>query len=79
MEGGNRIAFDPRDLDTEGESKKMPKLTLMEEVLLLGLNDKQVGVIGWYLPWAPLIARNAYSRDTSHSGTITSRILYGAV
>lgn len=34
-----KIAFDPRDLD---ESKANPKLTLMEEVLLLGLKDKQV-------------------------------------
>ncbi|KAG8898015.1 hypothetical protein FRC00_003522, partial [Tulasnella sp. 408] len=41
LEGGSKIAFDPRDLDTEGESSKMPKLTLMEEVLLLGLNDRQ--------------------------------------
>lgn len=34
-----KIAHDPRDID---ESKSTPKLTLMEEVLLLGLKDKQV-------------------------------------
>lgn len=34
-----KIAYDPRDID---ESKSTPKLTLMEEVLLLGLKDKQV-------------------------------------
>ena len=43
--GGNKIAFDPRDLERdEEESKaggKVPHLTLMEEVLLLGLKDRQ--------------------------------------
>ncbi|KAG9000066.1 hypothetical protein FRB90_011883 [Tulasnella sp. 427] len=47
LEGGSKIAFDPRDLDTEGETSKMPKLTLMEEVLLLGLNDRQGYLSFW--------------------------------
>lgn len=34
-----KIAYDPHDVD---ERKSTPKLTLMEEVLLLGLKDKQV-------------------------------------
>lgn len=34
-----KIAYDPRDID---ERNSTPKLTLMEEVLLLGLKDKQV-------------------------------------
>jgi Golgi phosphoprotein 3 len=38
-EDDRRVAYDPRDID---ESKSIPKLTLMEEVLLLGLKDKQV-------------------------------------
>ena len=47
FEGGNKIAFDPRDLqqDASEEAKtggKMPRLTIMEEVLLLGIKDKQV-------------------------------------
>lgn len=45
MEGGNRIAFDPRDLnneDVEEHGGKLPKLTILEEILLLGLKDKQV-------------------------------------
>lgn len=46
FEGGNKIAFDPRDLDQDREDTryggKMPRLTLMEEVLLLGLKDKHV-------------------------------------
>lgn len=36
-----KVAYDPRDID---ESKSTPKLTLMEEVLLLGLKDKQVSM-----------------------------------
>ena len=45
--GGSKIAYDPRDLDQDaGEEAriggKMPRLTIMEEVLLLGLKDKQV-------------------------------------
>jgi Golgi phosphoprotein 3 len=41
-ENGHKIAFDPRDLSETAERSKQPKLTLMEEVLLLGLKDKQV-------------------------------------
>ncbi|KAF9197534.1 hypothetical protein BGZ49_001985, partial [Haplosporangium sp. Z 27] len=37
----SKIAADPRDLQMEDENKTQPKLTLMEEVLLLGLKDKQ--------------------------------------
>jgi Golgi phosphoprotein 3 len=41
-ENGHKIAFDPRDMQETEERNKQPKLTLMEEVLLLGLKDKQV-------------------------------------
>jgi Golgi phosphoprotein 3 len=41
-ENGHKIAFDPRDISENEERTKMPKLTLMDEVLLLGLKDKQV-------------------------------------
>ncbi|KAK2796501.1 hypothetical protein FQN49_009012, partial [Arthroderma sp. PD_2] len=41
-ENGHKIAFDPRDISENEERNKQPKLTLMEEVLLLGLKDKQV-------------------------------------
>ncbi|KAJ5083641.1 hypothetical protein N7456_013068 [Penicillium angulare] len=44
-ENGHKIAFDPRDLSETEERSKQPKLTLMEEVLLLGLKDKQVSWI----------------------------------
>lgn len=85
LEGGSKIAFDPRDLDNEGETNKMPKLTLMEEVLLLGLNDRQVRVTR---PNAKL-ARSPGPKDARaltrpsfrgraicHSGTIISRTRY---
>ena len=39
---GHKIAYDPRDISESEERVKQPKLTLMEEVLLLGLKDKQV-------------------------------------
>ena len=50
FEGGSRIAFDPRDItqDASEEAKvggKTPKLTIMEEVLLIGIKDKQVRCI----------------------------------
>src|SRR2546423_10066525 len=41
-ENGHKIAFDPRDISESEERSKQPKLTLMEEILLLGLKDKQV-------------------------------------
>ncbi len=41
-ENGHKIAFDPRDISESEERNKQPKLTLMEDVLLLGLKDKQV-------------------------------------
>ena len=41
-ENGHKIAFDPRDISESAERSKQPKLTMMEEVLLLGLKDKQV-------------------------------------
>ncbi len=44
-ENGHKIAFDPRDISESAERSKQPKLTLMEEVLLLGLKDKQVSDI----------------------------------
>ncbi|KAJ5947200.1 Golgi phosphoprotein 3-domain-containing protein [Penicillium verhagenii] len=46
-ENGHKIAFDPRDLSETEERSKQPKLTLMEEVLLLGLKDKQGYLSFW--------------------------------
>ena len=48
FEGGGGVAYHPKDLDQNEESVdggKMPKLTLMEEVLLLGIKDKQVSAL----------------------------------
>jgi hypothetical protein len=51
FEGGSKIAFDPRDIERDNEDQKqggrIPRLTLMEEVLLLGLKDKQVNPLSF--------------------------------
>lgn len=52
-ENGHKIAFDPRDMSESAERSKQPKLTLMEEVLLLGLKDKQV-ILRTQRPWRDL-------------------------
>ncbi|KAF7351600.1 Vacuolar protein sorting-associated protein 74 [Mycena sanguinolenta] len=49
---GSRIAYDPRDLALSSSEDalvggKLPKLTLMEEVLLLGIKDKQGYLSFW--------------------------------
>lgn len=41
----HKVGYDPRDMETEDEEKLHPLLTLMEEVLLLGLKDKQVSLV----------------------------------
>ncbi|KAL8738535.1 MAG: hypothetical protein Q9181_000695 [Wetmoreana brouardii] len=46
-ENGHKIAFDPRDISESAERSKQPKLTLMEEVLLIGLKDKQGYLSFW--------------------------------
>jgi len=46
-ENGHKIAFDPRDISESAERSKQPKLTLMEEVLLLGLKDAQGYLSFW--------------------------------
>lgn len=48
VEGRGKIAYDPRDFEDGGnEAGKMPRLTIMEEVLLLGLKDKQGYLSFW--------------------------------
>ncbi|KDN45732.1 putative VPS74-protein [Tilletiaria anomala UBC 951] len=37
---GRRVAYDPRDLNDDKETNEHPHLTLMEEILLLGLKDR---------------------------------------
>lgn len=39
--GGHKVAYDERDLNNSEDDRVNPRLTLMEEVLLLGLKDKQ--------------------------------------
>lgn len=50
QESDHKIAYDPKDLEQGEERAKQPKLTLMEEVLLLGLKDREVRLdAGGYL------------------------------
>ncbi|GAA6014360.1 hypothetical protein JCM10207_005434 [Rhodosporidiobolus poonsookiae] len=44
---GHKIAYDERDLNDTEEDLLNPRLTLMEEVLLLGLKDKQGYLSFW--------------------------------
>jgi Golgi phosphoprotein 3 len=46
-ENGHKIAYDPQDMNEHAERAKQPKLTLMEEVLLMGLKDKQGYLSFW--------------------------------
>lgn len=41
-ENGHKIAFDPKDLSERSERERLPKMTLMEEVVLLGIKDQEV-------------------------------------
>jgi Golgi phosphoprotein 3 len=44
---GHKVAYDPRDLTDAREMGENPRLTLMEEILLLGLKDKQGYLSFW--------------------------------
>ncbi|KAK9462670.1 Golgi phosphoprotein 3-domain-containing protein [Lipomyces oligophaga] len=44
---GHKIAYDPRDLEEGDERSRQPRLTLMEEILLMGLKDKQGYLSFW--------------------------------
>lgn len=80
VESRNKVAYDPRDFSDDNESKSTPRLTLMEEVLLLGLKDKAVRT-RWLLSASPCTGKccrcwpgigTNHRRATSHSGTTTS-------
>ena len=76
-ENGHKIAFDPRDISESEERNKQPKLTLMEEILLMGLKDKQVRQS---FLWDEVhMADNSCYRATFPSGMTTSPTLYEAV
>lgn len=70
---GHKIAFDPRDMNESAERSKQPKLTMMEEVLLLGLKDKQVSPGQATVKVLEDMGQSLMvaNRDTSLSGTTT--------
>ena len=43
----HKVAFDSRDMNAKVDQAKYPRLTLMEEILLLGLKDKQGYLSFW--------------------------------
>lgn len=76
-ENGHKIAFDPRDMSESAERSKQPKLTLMEEIILMGLKDKQVREPqGEGHTWDRMLIIEA--RATFRFGTIISPTRYGA-
>ena len=82
-ENGHKIAFDPRDISESEERSKAPKLTLMEEVLLMGLKDKQVRQSRLYIKIQLALLQTSSDkrlcyRDISHSGTTISLTPYEA-
>ncbi len=76
-ENGHKIAYDPRDISENEERTKQPKLTLMEDILLLGLKDKQVG--GCIIVSAVTNLLTLLTRATFHFGTTISPMLFAAV
>jgi Golgi phosphoprotein 3 len=81
-ENGHKIAFDPRDISESEERSKQPKLTLMEEILLLGLKDKQVRLFFFWKRkshfWRTGSLRHMY-RATCLFGTTTYLTLFEVV
>jgi Golgi phosphoprotein 3 len=78
-ENGHKIAFDPRDISESEERSKQPKLTLMEEILLLGLKDKQVR---FWRYWDPIWFEEGLPcnyRATCLFGMTIYPTLFGAV
>lgn len=59
--------------EEDGKGGKMPRLTIMEEVLLLGLKDKQVRpTIFLLLPSLPFVWNRASSRGVAAIRTRSS-------
>jgi golgi phosphoprotein 3 len=44
LAGGSKVAYDPRDLGGGEDEAGAPKLTLLEEILLLGIKDRAVSI-----------------------------------
>lgn len=72
-ENGHKIAFDPRDISESTERSKQPKLTLMEEVLLLGLKDKQVRRLPYPTNQRPTLPAAAPPSSLAHANQSSAR------
>lgn len=73
FEGRGKVAYDPRDFEDKDEKEGVPRLTLLEEILLLGLKDNQVGPPSLGLAGCSCIrystVRNCYRRPRLEEGT----------
>lgn len=69
-ENGHKIAYDPRDISERAERSKQPKLTLMEEVLLLGLKDKQ-GYLSFWNDYISYALRGCIVAELAFRGRVT--------
>ena len=84
FEGGNKIAFDPRDIQQDASEEartggKLPRLTIMEEVLLLGIKDKQVLPLPFFDTFLMRTNPFQFRRVICLSGTTTFLTSYVAV
>ncbi len=79
-QSGHKVAYDPRDLNDDEEAAEHPKLTLMEEVFLMGLKDRAVSsFIRWTRDGHVLTSCSfTTSRATSPSGMTTYPTHYAA-
>lgn len=68
---GHRVAYDPRDLGDQLESSEHPRLTLMEEVLLLGLKDRQ-GYLSFWNDNIPYTLRGCILLELAFRGRIAT-------
>lgn len=66
---GHRIAYDPRDLGDHVEANASPHLTLMEEILLLGLKDRQ-GYLSFWNDNIPYTLRGCILLELAFRGRI---------
>jgi len=71
---GHKIAYDPRDMAEEAQRNKQPKFSLVEEIVLLGLKDKQVDI--WLSQPKEVRILTVDDRVYCLFGTITSHMYY---
>lgn len=72
-EGRAKIAYDPRDFENSDEKESVPRLTLMEEVLLLGLKDKAVSLSGLHVCEVQQYVGGPHNKDRPGTDRLRNR------